>query len=170
MTPIKAKAAWELLAHNFLGAYLASLYLKNTLPSQKDLLEAYLQSAWQGEGLPPSGYDVLAQSQSGCVFIERQKGLCKNRGWHFKILLFLLLHTGKKLATHEHLKSTEIKKQLKPLADTVYEAQISFETVDSKRLIDTINTYYHQLLQLNLVAEHSMEHINFLRKNLISWL
>src|SRR4051794_40802652 len=43
----------------FLGAYLASCSFLGVEPNKNALLKAYYEFAWRGEGLKPSGYDLL---------------------------------------------------------------------------------------------------------------
>ena len=141
----------------FLGAYLASMYLQKRDIQQQELLDAYLQCAWDGEGLRPSGYDVLAQSLRGSVYINRQKTLCQSYSWPFQDIAFLLLHTGQKLATHQHLQAVVLPSQLNQLTEIVEQAKNSFECSDHRLLIDAVNTYHQQLERLGLVAEHSLK-------------
>ena len=144
----------------FLGAYLASCHLLKVLPNQKVLLDAYYQCSWRGEGLKPSGYDLLAQSQHRCVYINREQDRMKAYDWCFKDISFLLLHSGQKLATHYHLKNMSLPNSLDQLSATVELAAQAFERVDSERLVQSVKTYAEQLANLGLVAPQSLEHIS----------
>ncbi|MBA2652434.1 MAG: hypothetical protein H0U73_09235 [Tatlockia sp.] len=143
----------------FLGAYLASCHLLNVVPNQKALLDAYFQCSWRGEGLKPSGYDVLAQSQNRCVYINYEQQILKSYDWSFEDISFLLLHSGQKLATHYHLKNMRLPSSIKQLSATVELAHLAFQQVDSEKLIQAISSYEQQLANLGLVAPHSLEHI-----------
>lgn len=147
----------------FLGCYLAECYLQNLKPQQKAMLQAYYQSAWDGQGLKPSGYDILAQTQQGCVYINQQKNIIQSYAWPFKDLSLILVHTGKKLATHQHLQSTTLPQETEQLSKIADQARLAFELVSSATLLDAINQYHQHLLQLNLVALHSQAIINKLR-------
>lgn len=149
----------------FLGVYWASMYLQKSPVNQEDMLDAYLQCAWQGQGLPPSGYDVLAQSLQGCVYIHKQQKHCEVLKWPFDDLAFLLLHTGKKLATHQHLQTIELPDQINPLVEIVASAKTAFARADSQGLIDAVNAYHQQLAQLNWVGDHSLQHIDFFKQH-----
>ena len=140
----------------FLGAYLASMRVQKKAANQEELLETYRRHAWHGNGLRPSGYDVLAQSQQGCVYIDKQKALCHTFSWPFPDLAFILLHTGKKLATHAHLKTRDLPSQVSSLANIVDRAKNAFLRADSQRLIDSVNDYHCQLEHMDFVAEHSL--------------
>jgi mevalonate kinase len=139
----------------FLGSYLASSLLQEKAPCLNGMLEAYYQFAWTGKGLRPSGYDVIAQSQSGCVYINKQRQTMHVYPWPFQDLSFFLIHTGIKLATHHHLQETSLPAPINDLSALVDDAQQAFVLHDSQRLLNTINQYHEQLASLNLVAEHS---------------
>lgn len=141
----------------FLGSYLASCALNHIKPQLTHLLESYDQVSWNNKGLKPSGYDVLAQSQSGCVFINKQRQQISCHDWPFADLSFILLHTGVKLATHHHLKDSALPKPVKRLSNLVDHAMNAFNTTHSHQLIQTINTYHQVLNQYHLVAPHSQQ-------------
>lgn len=145
----------------FLAVYLASCRALRVQPNHKALLDAYYQCAWRGEGLKPSGYDLWAQSQNRCVYINREQHLIKSYGWPFKDLAFLLLHSGQKLATHYHLKNARLPDSIAQLAATVELARSAFEQVDSDKLVQAVNNYEQQLAGLGLVASYTQEHIRY---------
>lgn len=149
----------------FLGVYLACNYFQKKTMCVTEMLDAYFQSAWQGMGMRPSGYDVLAQSQHGCVYIDGQQAKTQIYAWPFSELAFILLHTGQKLATHHHLQALTLLDEIKPLVTIVESARLAFELADSGRIIDAVNAYHHQLLSMNLVAEHSLNQINRLQQH-----
>lgn len=147
----------------FLGSYWASCYLQHHTPEESAMLEAYYQSAWSGKGLRPSGYDVIAQARKGCVFINRQDNLVQSYLWPFADLSFLIVHTGVKLATHQHLLNTALPGSINELSGIVNDAKQAFEQKDDDRLIHAINAYHHTLDYCNLVAEHTAHIINALK-------
>lgn len=147
----------------FLGSYLASCTLHHKAPDLNSMLSAYYQSSWSGEGLRPSGYDVIAQSQKGCVYINKQNQTVICYDWPFKDLSLFLVHTGVKLATHHHLQAATLPKQISELSQIVDEAKLAFDQINSANLIKAINDYHHQLDTLNLVAQHSLDVIKQLQ-------
>jgi mevalonate kinase len=144
----------------FLGAYFADAFLLNKKTSQEDLLKRYLEVAWSGQGMRPSGYDVLAQSAKGCVIIERNQQLCNESSWPFADLAFILIHTGYKLPTHEHLKilNSDIIESVQ-LHDDARRAIKAFETASSDLLMQAVNGYQRTLQHMNLVASTTQSQI-----------
>ena len=149
----------------WLGAWYASHHLQHKQVTQDEMLSAYFQSAWQGIGVRPSGYDVLAQSRHGCVYIHRERVQCQTYVWPFDDLAFILLHTGQKLATHQHLESLTLTDEIEQLAAIVLSAKSAFESAESTRVIEAVNAYHQRLLQLGLVASHTLALIELLQKN-----
>jgi mevalonate kinase len=139
----------------FLGSYLAQCSLNQTKPKLNDMLTSYYETSWSGSGLRPSGYDVIAQSQQACVYINQQNRTVKSYHWPFKDLSFFLIHTGMKLATHQHLKEATIPSEIGQLSFIVDQAKEAFEQQDSEQLIDSVNHYHKKLSELNRVAHHS---------------
>lgn len=139
----------------FLGTYLATSYLNDQHPTQAQMLEAYWECAWQGQGLRPSAYDLIAQSLSGCVRINRGEHQCQISPWPFDDLAFVVVHTGNKVATHRHLQDTQLTVNIEPLNQLVHMANQAFELADGSVLAEAINGYYHALLSRDLVHDET---------------
>ncbi|KTC85234.1 mevalonate kinase [Legionella brunensis] len=157
--PYEGRGGLGASSAQFIGAYLASCHLLQIVPNRKALLDAYYQSAWRGEGLRPSGYDVLAQIQNRCVYINRQTNQTQSYDWVFKDIAFLLLHSGQKLATHYHLQRMSLPDSINELSAISEQAKRAFEQENSAELIMAINNYQQQLTNRNLIAPHSLKHI-----------
>lgn len=157
--PYQGRGGMGASSAQFIGSYYASTYLKNREIIQDELFQAYLESAWCYVGSPPSGYDVLAQRLSGCVCINRQAALCQSYPWPFQDLAFIVLHTGHKLATHQHLKALMPLNNLDALITIAHSAILACEQRDSFRIIQAVNAYHHELLKRQLVASHSIKAI-----------
>ncbi len=147
----------------FIGSYLASCSIQGKKPSLESLLDAYYQCAWNNRGLKPSGYDVIAQTQSGCVFINKQQHEFQCFAWPFSDLSFFLIHTGNKLATHHHLQKTSMPAEPARLSALVDLAKKALEHADSTLFIECINNYHQQLMAADLVATQSIKLIDTLR-------
>jgi mevalonate kinase len=161
--PYQGKGGLGASSAQFLAVYLASCYLLHVPPNCKAMLDAYYQSAWRGEGLRPSGYDLLAQSQHRCAYINRQQNVIKSYDWVFKDISFLLLHSGQKLATHYHLQRAALPNSINQLVATVELARSAFEQMNSEWLVKAVNTYQQQLIALRLVAPHSQQYLESLK-------
>ncbi|MDP3561560.1 MAG: hypothetical protein Q8R83_05205 [Legionellaceae bacterium] len=148
----------------FLGAYLASAYFKKNAITQESILKAYIESAWQGQGIAPSGYDVLAQNLHGCVYINQQQNISHTYSWPFQNLAFILLRTGNKLATHNHLNNLKQIEGIDKLAVISESAHQAFCSVNEQRLIDTVKAYYQQLLAMHLVTDETANAIHLLQQ------
>ncbi|MDF1827058.1 MAG: hypothetical protein P1U39_02130 [Legionellaceae bacterium] len=147
----------------FLGAYWAAQASTHT--DQKALLEAYWACSWQtGQGVRPSGYDVLAQASSGCVSIN-QHAVSASYAWPFKDIAFILLHTGDKLPTHHHLQDIDLTDAMAALSTLVLSGQDAFVRADSTQLIEAVNAYHQALLDLNLVAERTQQQLAHLARD-----
>lgn len=162
--PYLGKGGLGASSAQFIGAYLTYCQLTNQKPEQKILLQTYYQFAWKGIGLKPSGYDVIAQTQNQCVYINKQENQFLSYDWSFNDIAFLLIHSGQKLATHEHLQGLNLdSNSIVSLTKITEEARLAFETNDSSYLIKAINDYQKNLADLHLVAPHSLEQIKKLR-------
>jgi mevalonate kinase len=155
--PYAGKGGVGASSAQFLGSYLISCFIHNKNSSLEEMLQAYYLLSWSGKGLKPSGYDLIAQSQGGCVYINKKKKLIQSYDWPFQNLSFFLIHTGVKLTTHHYLQTAILPQQIDYLSSLVDNAKQAFEQNNSQQLIDNINHYHEKLLELNLVAEHSLE-------------
>ena len=148
----------------WLAACFAHHYLQKKSITREQLLQLYFKSVWQGEGTRPSGYDMLAQSLHGCVYINHKKNQYSTYDWPFSDLAFILLHTGQKLATHHHLQSLTLTNKIDSLVAIIDAATVAFESADSTRIIESVNAYHQCLMQHHLVADHSLQLIDLLSK------
>ena len=125
-------------------------------------LEHLRHSYWQyAEGTKPSGYDLLAQTSQGCTLIESAPLKLHSFSWPFKELGFILVHTGKKLPTHEHLRTLTQDILWRPLAKAVERAIAGFEAVDADHLIAATQGAFSGLVTLNLQAKHTLDWLSF---------
>jgi hypothetical protein len=141
----------------FLGAYMAQQHFLGKATSLTSMLEAYYNYAWDGQGIKPSGYDVLAQASTTCVYINQSKEKLVNYDWPFEDIDFVLIHTGKKLATHHHLQALTLDNQLDDLHDITEQGVDAFCHRDSALFIDSVNEYRSALYSLKLVANHTID-------------
>lgn len=148
----------------FLGAYYARCYIKNHPILREELLADYFKYAWNGEGIIPSGYDVIAQSMRDCVYIEGKRKTYESFVWPFANLGYILLHTGKKQATHTYLQKLDALDDLDKLTFISKNACEACKTRDSSNFVKAINDYYFTLCELNLVAQHTLDMVEVLKR------
>ncbi len=127
------------------------------------LLQAYWDVSCQ-TGVRPSGYDVLAQAQQGCVYLNRAQSENTIYEWPFADIAFVLIHTGEKLATHHHLQTLQLTQAVNQLTPIVYQGKEAFDTGNSALLVEAVNAYYQQLLALDLVSLKTQAYIELLSK------
>lgn len=130
----------------------------------QSLLDEYRACAWNGEGQPPSGADVVAQLAGGvCWFDARgERALGERLAWGFPGLAFTLIRTGVKLATHEHLKRAKIAPyaELRAIVDL---ARLAFMEKNSSKLVESVKAYGQTLSDAGLTAEGTLGLISALR-------
>lgn len=148
----------------FIACYWASCLLHNETPTRQFMLDAYYQCAWSKKGLKPSGYDVIAQTQQGAVYINQKKQIVESYPWPFTDLSFILIHTDIKLATHHHLEQKTDLPDVSTLSLIVDQARMAFNQANSALLLECINEYQKKLTEYHLVASHSLELIQQLKK------
>lgn len=92
------------------NAYLAFQGIAPEAQLQNDLMEM-LKVYWklteeaESAGVRPSGADLVAQSCGAVTYFDRNQGKIEKTNWGFSGLGFILLATGEKVPTHEHLKN-----------------------------------------------------------------
>jgi len=118
------------------------------------ILAIYRQVAWDGNGLPPSGADVIGQLFGGITYFDPATNSTEIYNWPFIDIDCFIIKTNTKLPTHEHLRTLKpfSSARLKKILDN---AQQAFETTDTTKLIDCINDYYDELITLGFVAQQT---------------
>ena len=158
--PYQGRGGMGASSAQFLGAYLADAYRQKKTLNSTTMLAEYMRVAWSGAGLRPSGYDVLAQASEGCVFIHQEQACYTSHAWDFHDLAFILVHTGQKLATHDHLKHVQLPESMVSLASLVLFAREAFQRSDGGQLIDAVNAYQAELSRMRLVAPHTQDQLD----------
>lgn len=121
----------------------------------KHLLDAYYECAWNGEGQRPSGADLVGQFKGTLTFFEKRQGLISVKSWPFEDLEFSIVHTGNKIATHEHLKAladfdgTSLEKAFGVIRE-------SFEKHLSELFVEGINSYQQALEGLGFTCSETL--------------
>jgi mevalonate kinase len=146
----------------FLSMYLAA-HPEITLPMQTE--EAH--QAWLNyqthQPMTASGADLIAQCLDGPHFIQVDPWQAEPAPWPFPNLTWCLVHTGQKLATHQHLQENiSIPKALSTLA---HQSKEAYETEDEKRFLDCVKSYQATLEAHDLSAPYTIALIHALKND-----
>lgn len=101
------------------------------------LLAEYRKMSWNGEGLAPSGADLVTQFCGGVTSFDGRRLHARRYEWSFPNLNFTLIRTGKKLATHEHLRQLD-SVPVQRLRRAVGLATEAFEEKNESRLVEAV--------------------------------
>lgn len=153
MDPYLGQGGLGASSAQFIAVFKAYRQLNNQAWDKNELLKAYYQFAWNGQGMRPSGYDVWAQLHEGCVY--RDSDTTHSYNWPFKELDFLLLRTGHKLATHTHLQQHCHTPCIDALTHLSLEARRAFDTKQAELLLQSVNGYHRILTHDKLCTLHS---------------
>jgi len=115
----------------------------------------------------PSGYDVLAQTSFGCVVVETNPICVTACKWPFPELSFALIHTGKKLKTHEHLQARQAVYNWQSMLRSAEKAIFGLEYSAADDFLAGINDFARTLLVEGLVIEHTQVILQDLAKEKI---
>ena len=118
-------------------------------------------------GTKPSGVDLVAQffgstEKSEIHFIAPSSEGHSLVKLDFGSHTLALIHTGQKLATHEHLANNFSDKNFVPLKKIVSKARSLTKLRD---FAHAMNEYWRAMNQLNLAAEHTNEIISTMAKH-----
>lgn len=137
----------------FLAVYSFSQGEADIDPLQ--MLEDYYEVSWDGQGARPSGADLVGQLCGGLTFFKKRTNFLDVQEWPFKDIEFHLVHTGNKIATHEHLKSLGPfdSRNLEKAFETIYK---SFSYRNSLEFCRGITAYRQELANLNFTCEQTL--------------
>lgn len=128
-----------------------------------ELLAEYRACAWNGQGIPPSGADVVTHVTGGVTWFDGRAARAEKLAWNFETLGFTLIRTGKKLATHEHLRSGGLAPH-QSLRRVVEEGRKAFDTNDELRLIEAVQACAHVLREAGLTAPSTLDLLETMRQ------
>ncbi|HEX7674026.1 MAG TPA: hypothetical protein VF412_07640 [Bdellovibrio sp.] len=166
--PYQGRGGFGASTAQFLGVYSLWLYKEDAqrdmekLFDIKHMLETYNSVAWNGQGLPPSGADLVGQLKGSLTFFEKRRGYLSVASWPFTDLEFYLIHTGNKVQTHEHLKTLG-EFDSSGLEKSFNMAKESFETHQSSLFVDAVNLYAMNLKALDFTCEPTLKLLTDIR-------
>ncbi len=117
--------------------------------------QTYLDFSEKKAKNKPSGYDVLAQTTQECAIVESNPLKLASLSWSFSELAFILIHTGKKLKTHEHLQQGLEVSNWKMMAQTTEQTIYGLEYRDADAFVKGLQGFSSCLSDAGLVAEHT---------------
>lgn len=146
--PLKGRGGLGASTAQFALAY----YLKNPQIDIWKMHQSYIEFSFDGRGMRPSGYDLIGQVLGSVHSIcEKEKTIQKLNA---KLSEFQIhfVHTGKKLATHEHLSALDLKNfsRLEALSECV---TIEWQKNGGYHWVSTLNAFDQELENLKLVAD-----------------
>lgn len=113
----------------------------------------------------PSGADVIAQARGSVTLFEKTQGRIETSAWGFANLGFLLVSTGNKLATHEHLAQLDLQNlDLETLTELTRQAIQAHRIHHELNFIETIRKIRKQLKSQGLEAEKTTQMIDELER------
>lgn len=150
----------------FLAVYAWSLIAQGQNPLETDiddLLGKYRECAYDGQGIPPSGADLVGQLKGSLCYFDRRQKQIRQFQWPFPQLELMLVHTGHKLATHEHLRSVEDfnSQGLLKAFEKCYEGLLE---KDEALFCEGVNDYAEELYQLGFTCQNSLDLLGQIRK------
>lgn len=150
----------------FLACFKLYAELTKQSFSQEFLYQTYLNYAYNQKGIPPSGADLIAQSQvqEGLVFVQPKRPPIVY-SWPFKDLVLLLFKTSIKLPTHEYLQELKQVPDYSSLASLALQGSQALEREESQTFIETINCYADILKDLSLTTNTTITILKNMRES-----
>lgn len=106
----------------------------------EQLMTSYIQVAYSGEGLAPSGADLLAQLGGGLAWVNKSPLSVSSLAWPFRHLKMAFLRTGQKVATHKHLAELKLG-SISDLGSMVRQLPQILESQDDRAFCELIRDY-----------------------------
>lgn len=118
----------------------------------RELSDNYLRDAWDGQGRAPSGADLIGQLKGGLTFFEKKAGKISCGAWPFVDLEPILVRTGVKLPTHEHLRSLR-SFDFSPLEPIMSKIQQAWNQGNSEDFLTALDEHRRFLTKAGFVAD-----------------
>ncbi|MEM1243995.1 MAG: hypothetical protein AAGG80_04160 [Pseudomonadota bacterium] len=130
-----------------------------------DLIKnSYLRHAYRGLGKAPSAYDIYAQTLGNLAFIDPQNKLAQTQKWPFDKLAFLLVRTGIKISTHEHLKFIK-NINAEPLEKITRFGYNALSKKNARQFIEAVYQYQIALQEQKFTHEKTLQLLKKIRCN-----
>lgn len=148
---------YQWIAENGEGDFASSIlsHLEDFVGEYQKLCEADYK---------PSGSDLVAQVCGGLCWYDGMNYTAEKLAWPFPGYELFVFHTGKKLATHEHLADLK-KLDLRSLIPILIAARTSMDQANLKVFCESLNYYYDCLNDLGLADSSVYKSVEGLRQN-----
>lgn len=130
--------------------------LKDGQITPGELLNDYLSVAWNGEGTPPSGADLITQFYGQMTSFYKSSAQVTTQSWPFEQLGFFLYRTGEKIPTHVHLQDLTTADFIK-LGQISEQFHQALADLNETAVIARMHDFQQQLQRQGLVARHTQE-------------
>ncbi len=152
LDPYHGNGGWGASTAQFLTVFALNDTPQSNALSITRLLESYWKYAWDGQGFRPSGADLVAQYKGSLCLFEKHTGHVHD--WVFADIDFAFIPTGKKLVTHEHLKTLgEFNEE--PLEIAMRAIQSALQNGNSQEFVAGVQANAKALADLDFVAPHT---------------
>ncbi len=153
----------------YLSVYLMHRFQEQgSLEFTEDVLENLEEFVLQyqscaGGSYKPSGADLVAQVCGGLCWYDGMNFNAEQLLWPFPGYDLFVFHTGKKLATHEHLKDLK-KIDFRSLIPILLAARTSLDQKNLRVFAESLNYYYDILGEINLSDRTVQKSVHSLRE------
>ena len=132
-------------------------YLQKNKNSRLDaILNSYLGLFEKNPGQRPSGADVVIQCLGGITHITSDKAQSQRISWPFADLDFMLVSTGLKIATHEHLQTLD-RSTIKDLPILSLNVISAFKKGDQELFFKALSQWKRALENKGLTHPHVLD-------------
>ncbi|GJM07141.1 MAG: hypothetical protein DHS20C10_08750 [marine bacterium B5-7] len=139
------------------------VFLKKNLDTILELENAFKRHTPHQATTPPSGYDIIGQLCGDITYYCRQTNTLDTLNWPFENLAYVVIRTGHKLATHEHLKQLHKPNNINQLAEIVNTGHQAIKAANAEAFCTAINDYAEALSAAQLVAPHTQRLLTALK-------
>lgn len=154
--PHKGRGGFGASGAQFLLVHAFTTFLQRSF----EHLEEDAEDLWNDyqvlSGKTGSGADVLAQMSGGVARVEFKPVSSEAEEWPYPEIGFVIVRTGKKIATHEHLRAIDHSRvtPLLPMAVSCYEA---FDTEPAETFLSHVARYAKTLRELEVQAPETLK-------------
>ncbi|MCB9025315.1 MAG: hypothetical protein H6625_03285 [Bdellovibrionaceae bacterium] len=153
----------------FLFVHLLTQILQGASPfidkeNYIDLLLKDFFSLHEGEVVVPSGVDLVSQYLGGVTRILEERSQSSAQAWPFDFKNFVILKTGNKVNSHEHLRQLQ-SKDLSAVIELAKKCEFFFEEKEWSAFVESINHYQGFLNKNQWVCDKTQ---NWVRE-ILSW-